>query len=136
MYKVGITGYFSAIHSLAGDVPEEEKLPHAHDYKLEWTLNVENLDERGFSLDISVLEEIRDDIFQILDGENLNENEFFKDIPVSLENLCNFTYMKFFNELSGRVGSDDLSRTSSMEVRIWENDQAWAGIHNLIEQRG
>ena len=77
MYKVGVIGLFSAIHSLVGDVAEEEKIPHAHDYKLEWVIDVDELDERGFSLDISVLEGVREELFKYLQDKNLNELEIF-----------------------------------------------------------
>ena len=128
MFKVGITGLFTATHSLAGDVPEHEKQAHSHDYKLEWTLEVEALDERGFSLDISVLEKIRDLFFTKLNGQNLNENAFFFRKPVSLENLCSYSYEALHSALLSRTGAEERDRIASMEIRIWENDQAWAGI--------
>lgn len=133
MYKVGITGFFSAIHSLEGDVPEEEKTPHPHDYKLEWTLEVSELDERGFSLDISLLEKLRDSEFSKLEGKNLNKDRHFLNRPVSLENLCDFIFSNFSSELSLQISNTAFERIASMEIRIWENEQAWAGISRNIQ---
>lgn len=128
MYKVGVVGGFSAIHALAGDVPEEEKQPHAHEYKLEWDIEVNHLDERGFSLDISVLEKIRNALFIAIEGVNLNEHEYFKSRPVSLENLCEFVYKNLCTALIQWLSDVELKKISTMEIRIWENSQAWAGI--------
>ncbi|OQX29096.1 MAG: hypothetical protein B0D92_05470 [Spirochaeta sp. LUC14_002_19_P3] len=134
MYKVGVVGRFSAIHTLAGDVPEEEKHPHAHNYKLEWDIEVSQLDERGFSLDISMLEKIRDALFITVEGVNLNEHEYFKNKPVSLENLCEFVYKKLCTGLMQRLSGADLAKITAMEIRIWENSQAWAGTRREGEQ--
>ena len=134
MYKVSVVGFFSAIHSLAGDVPEREKVPHPHDYKLEWILDIDQLDERGFSLDISLLEKLRDAVFADIEGKNLNAHEYFAHKPVSLENLCDFIYGHLFKELAQRIRDADMKRISCMEIRVWENEQAWAGIRREGEQ--
>lgn len=134
MYKVSVIGFFSAIHSLAGDVPEREKTPHPHDYKLEWILDVDRLDERGFSLDISLLEELRDAVFADVEGKNLNAHGYFDHKPVSLENLCAFIYGQLFKGLAQRIDDGDMERLSRMEIRVWENKQAWAGISRKGEE--
>lgn len=133
MYMVGVNGFFSAVHSLEGDVPEHEKEPHTHDYKLEWTLELKALDERGFSLDISVLEEIRDQLFKTYADQNLNEFPFFDSKPVSLENFSDFTYDKLYAALTRRIEHKDTERITAMEIRLWENNQAWAGIRQELQ---
>ena len=128
MYKVGVTGNFTAVHALVGDVPEEEKQPPPHAYLLAWILSVSELDDRGFSLDISILEEIRDQLFIDLEGCNLNDHDYFQKLSTSLENLCGFVSSSLLKELKKQSRDSDINRVAQMELRIWENDQAWAGI--------
>ncbi|MBN1686459.1 MAG: 6-carboxytetrahydropterin synthase [Spirochaetales bacterium] len=128
MYAVGVTGDFTAIHSMVGDVPPEEKEPHPHGYRLEWTLWVEKLDERGFSLDISVLERIRDELFSDMAGKVLNDISWFKEKTTSLEYLCGYVFESLQSAVNGAMEKSDTGRISRMEVRIWENEHAWAGV--------
>lgn len=132
MYKVGVTGRFTAIHSLVGDVPPEEKKPHPHDYYLEWCLHVADLDARGFSLDISVLEAIRDRMFGFIAERVLNDIEWFKGKTTSLENLCGYLFESLSSSLHKEMDRADVERISLMEVKIWENEYAWAGVENVL----
>jgi len=133
MYKVGVTGDFVAVHALVGDVPPEEKTPHPHTYHLEWTLDVSALDERGFSLDISELERIRDEFFSETAGTVLNDIDWFKGKPTSLENLCEYAFDSLENAIMNSINSKETARISRMEVDIWEHDQAWAGIERALK---
>jgi 6-pyruvoyl-tetrahydropterin synthase len=134
MYKVGVTGEFTAVHSLVGDVSAEEKKPHPHNYYLEWTLWVENLDERGFSLDISLLEEIRDEFFHGMSRKVLNDIAWFEGKQTSLEYLCRYMFDTLSTSLRKFLNAADILRISKMETKVWENDSAWAAVNDLFDE--
>ena len=134
MYKVGVTGNFYATHSMSGDVPPEEKVPHRHAYRLEWTFRVVQLDERGFSLDISVLERLRDELFKDLTDTVLNDIPWFAGKTTSLEYLCAYVFEMLRIGVEEYLGSADSSRIDKMEIKVWENDHAWAGIEGVFSQ--
>lgn len=127
-YRVGVRGNFTAIHALVGDVPEYEKHPHEHEYLLEWLFTLHSLDDRGFSLDIALLEKIRDTHIAEIRGVNLNDLPYFSSVNSSLENLCGFFFQRLSALLKDQLTAEDLKRIEEMEIRIWENDQAWAGL--------
>lgn len=131
-YRVGVRGNFTAIHALVGDVPEHEKTPHEHEYLLEWTFTLQSLDERGFSLDIALLERLRDALIHEIRGVNLNGLPYFSGVNSSLENLCGFFFQRLSQMLREELGDPDLKRIGEMEIRIWENDQAWAGLAGSV----
>ena len=128
MYEVGVTGDFTAIHHMSGDVPPEETVPHQHNYQLEWNLWIKSLDERGYSIDISLLERIRDELAHGLKGKVLNDLDWFAGKTTSLESLCEHVYEKLHFGISKSLRELDLQRISRMEVRIWEHEHAWAGV--------
>jgi len=127
MYKVGVERDFEAIHALVGDVPEEEKHPHPHKYRIEWVFHITSLDQRGFSLDIALLERLLENQCGEIKGVNLNSLEYFKERNSSLENLCSFFTTTLRDKLIGELSGEDARRITSMEIKIWENDHAWAG---------
>ena len=123
MYKVGVNRRFSAIHALNGDFGEET-LPHRHDYKVEWIFTASRLDQYGFAVNIAILEDSLKEILGELEGSNLNEREFFKSQQSSLENLARYLQIN----LSKKLAKSDFNHEfiSQEEVKIWENDSAWA----------
>ena len=133
MYKVGVTGNFTAVHALVGDVPVEEKEPHPHNYYLEWTLWITNLDERGFSLDISLLETIRDELFSSMSGKVLNDLAWFREKTTSLEYLCTYMFESLLKSVRKSMEVADVQRISKMETKVWENENAWAAVNDCFE---
>ena len=128
MYRVGVKCHFTAVHILEGDVPEDERLPHSHEYVLEWIFDVTELDSRGFSLDIALLERQAEKLCSFIGGIKLHELDYFADRNSSLENLCAYLRDCLADGLREELREADLGRIGSMEVRIWENEGAWAGI--------
>ena len=123
MYRVCVTGSFSAIHSLVGNF-EEETVPHAHQYLLEWRYTVPSLDENGFAVNIALMEDARDQVFSYIAGKNLNEEPFFLERQTSIENLALYLETMLTGRLKERgFDRDDITEC---EVRLWENDHAWA----------
>jgi 6-pyruvoyl-tetrahydropterin synthase len=131
MFTVGINGEFSAIHALVGDFGDET-LPHSHPYRLDWSFEVRRLDENGFALDISRLQAVRDELFQELNGKNLNKDPYFQDKQTSLENLCSYIAGSLEDLLA--LSSSDQKRLAGMEIRVWESDDAWAGYKKVFSK--
>lgn len=131
MYTVGVNGEFSAIHSLVGDFGDET-IPHSHPYRLDWSFEVKQLDETGFALDISRLQAVRDELFNELNGKNLNKDPYFQDRQTSLENLCSYIAARLEELLA--LSPSDRNRLAVMEIRVWESDDAWAGYKKVISK--
>jgi 6-pyruvoyltetrahydropterin/6-carboxytetrahydropterin synthase len=132
MYSVGVKQDFSAIHALVGDVDPEEKVPHPHEYTMEWRFRVKSLDHMGFSLDIAMLELTLGSLLRSIQDFSLNELPYFAELQTSLENLCRFFFDRLSTSLREQLRGDDISRIDSMHLRIWENENAWAGIEGNI----
>jgi 6-pyruvoyl-tetrahydropterin synthase len=131
MFLVGVNGSFSAVHSLVGDF-EEETVPHSHRYRLDWSFEIRELDENGFALDISRLQAARDALFRELDGKNLNKDSYFRDKQTSLENLCMYIAERLTKLL--KLDQADRRRIDTMEIRVWESDDAWAGYRSSVSK--
>lgn len=118
-YALGVNARFIAKHYLVGgDFGPEGEL-HPHDYRVEVVLEGDELDEHGFLVDIvrvkaalgRLVERYRDSTLNALpelEGRNPGCEEFSRAFAESLE-----------SEL-------DTARLSSLTVRIWENEEAWA----------
>jgi 6-pyruvoyltetrahydropterin/6-carboxytetrahydropterin synthase len=125
MYRVGITRKFTARHFLIGDFGDET-VPHSHEYSVDWILSVKQLDENGFSVDISLLEDVLEKILTEIDNKLLNEMPYFRSRQPSVENSASFIYESLFSELE-RHGfqTGNLIKT---EVKVWESETAWASF--------
>ena len=123
MYQVGIKNTFRASHFLVGDFGEET-LPHEHEYVVEWICGTNVLDEHGFSVNIAVMEEELQKLIDGIQGNLLNDLEFFKDRQVSVENLAQYIHTVLVQSLS----RSDFAVESVVEfqVKIWESETAWA----------
>ena len=125
MFHTGIAARFSARHHLIGPVGEaEEHAEHAHDYRVEWRVSVQDLDDNGFGVDIDRLEAVLGEVTTELDGAYLNELDAFTGIQPSVENLARYISTRTWNGLE-RAGAD-VARIIATEIRIWEHDDAWA----------
>ena len=123
MYRVGIKRPFKASHFLAGDF-EDESRPHEHTYTADWIMEVDGLDENGFSVDIALMEELLEEVTTSVEGVLLNDLPFFENRQSSVENTAEYLSRELFEKLAERGAS--LERLRRSEMRIWENDSAWA----------
>lgn len=123
MYRVGVKGSFQARHFLTGDFGDETT-PHTHEYTVDWMLATQELDENGFSLDISILEEVLEIVLRDLDERLLNDLEYFEFRQVSVENTAAFLNEMLFGILEER--EFPIARVVEREIKIWESDTAWA----------
>ena len=120
MYSVSVRRDFIAQHYLIGGDWGPENELHSHHYVVEVVLEGKDLDQHGYLIDI-------DDVFSHLDSlvenfkdKTLNELPEFEAANPSLEHLARI----FCKTLTQRLMAQNLS---SVSVKIWENEMAWAG---------
>ena len=111
-------------HFLVGDFGDESR-PHRHDYEVELRFEVEQLDERGFSVDIALMKEFLAEIAAELAGTLLNDHPFFSERQTSVENFARFVHTRLV-DLAGRQSDNPFDGSASSEVVVWEADNAWA----------
>jgi 6-pyruvoyltetrahydropterin/6-carboxytetrahydropterin synthase len=129
MFTTTITHDFEVHHFLRGDFGAESQ-PHSHPYRLEWRIKNTRLDENGFATDIAWMEKIAEELLTPLKGQLLNDLPYFKSRQPSLENLCVYLW----NNLDSQCKANK-QHSSEMEIRIWENDHAWAAYSALTNTK-
>jgi 6-pyruvoyl-tetrahydropterin synthase len=120
MFEVGVRQRLRAVHSLPAQ-GGSEALPHGHDYVVEWSCRSRGLDEKGYAVDISLLQSCLSGLCRKLEGADLNSLPFFASRAPSLENLAVF----LAQELRGPVAG---SRLAGSRITIWESADAWASL--------
>ena len=126
MYAVAITRDFVAQHRLVGGNWGEENRTHSHHYKVELRLEGEQLDRYGFLIDIVDLEAQLDAQVRYYAGRTLNELPEFAGLNPSVERFA-------FILCDGLAARLDIHAVTTITVKIWENDNAWAS-HRRITQ--
>lgn len=119
MYTLCAQRGFTARHYLVGGDWGSENQPHAHSYRIEIRLSAQDLDASGYLLDLAVLEPILDECVARYADQLLNDLDEFADLNPSLEHFARLFCARMLRQL-GRQGF------GSVEVRIWENEIAWA----------
>jgi 6-pyruvoyltetrahydropterin/6-carboxytetrahydropterin synthase len=121
MYRVAVRKDFIAQHYLIGGDWGAENQPHSHHYVLELELVGDSLDQHNYLVDIVNIETKMNDQIASYRDHLLNDLPEFRDKNPSLE---------FF----ARLLCEALARTilpphiRMINVRLWENDFAWAGF--------
>ena len=119
MYQLGLGRAFEARHYLVGGDWGPENEPHAHAYRVEVRLATDELDRHGYIVDLEELEVLLDRIVARYRGRLLNDLPEFAGHNPSIEHFSRC----FFDHLATGLGRQ---RLTSMEVRLWENEDAWA----------
>jgi 6-pyruvoyl-tetrahydropterin synthase len=122
VFSTGVTRPLRARHFLVGDFGDES-VPHSHPYRVELICSSPGLDANGFSTDIAVMEEVLEAVLAEIDDVMLNELPFFQGRQSSLENLT----LYLVAEIRARLARASAEPDEPIEIRIWENDSAWAG---------
>ncbi|MBI4977864.1 MAG: 6-carboxytetrahydropterin synthase QueD [Spirochaetes bacterium] len=117
MFRLNIMGEFESAHYLRGYKGKCENM-HGHNYKVELTVNAEDVMSDGLALDFVELKRLLKEITESLDHKILNDILYFKVRNPSAEMLAKFIYEKMSQSLPKTVTLD--------KVRIWENDRQWA----------
>jgi 6-pyruvoyltetrahydropterin/6-carboxytetrahydropterin synthase len=127
MFAAGVSRPLRARHYLAGDFGDEST-PHSHPYRVEAISRAAGLDANGFSTDIAALEAVMEEVLGGIDDVLLNDLPYFADKQPSLENLACYVAAEVRSGLDRRGAAPE----QPLEIRIWENESAWAGY---VEQR-
>lgn len=127
MFTAAVSRPLRARHFLVGDFGEEST-PHAHPYRIELRCATRQLDENGFSTDIAAMEETLESVLGEIDDVLLNDLPWFRSRQPSLENLAVY----LVERLREGLDATDAAPAEPLELRIWENDAAWAGY---LEER-
>jgi 6-pyruvoyltetrahydropterin/6-carboxytetrahydropterin synthase len=119
MFTTGVERPLNARHYLPTEEGPEAK-DHQHPYVVEWRVQVPALDSKGYGTDIAWMERTLEAILGDIDGVLLNELPAFSARLPSLENLCVYLWERCAaSGVAGKPGS-------SMSIKIWENEHAWA----------
>jgi 6-pyruvoyltetrahydropterin/6-carboxytetrahydropterin synthase len=114
MYELTIAGHFAAAHYLKGYEGQCKNL-HGHTWKLEITIQAEQLDEIGVVMDFKILKERLHNFLKRLDHGCLNDLPEFKEENPTTENLARFVYREF---------APECQPFKIKKVQVWESDKA------------
>ncbi|MDX1601115.1 MAG: 6-carboxytetrahydropterin synthase [Anaerolineales bacterium] len=119
MYQLCLQRDFRAQHYLIGGDWGPENDVHGHDYRIELRLSGESLDEHEYLVDLVEVERHLDAEVDKYRGRVLNDLEPFSDRNPSLELFARI----MSQALAERIAAPQIRE---IEVRLWENEQAWA----------
>ena len=119
MYTLRVSRDFVAQHYLTvpGCGPENEW--HSHHFESELLLEGPSLNENGYLIDIVEVEEILDSRVDRYRDATLNDLPEFDNKNPSIEHFSQIV-------CSYIVTNIESSNISTVTVRIWEDDSAWA----------
>lgn len=120
MYTLALQRSFEAWHHLIGGDWGAENNPHTHPYRVELRLEGEALNEHGYLVDLVDVEHKLDEIVSAYRNADLNTLPEFAGLNPSLEHFARILGTR----LAASLSSGNLS---TVDVRLWENDGAWAG---------
>lgn len=129
MFSSGVLRSLRARHYLVGDFGEEST-PHSHPYRVELICRNRELDRNGFSTDIAAMEDVLDTVLAEIDDVLLNDIPYFADRQPSLEYLATYLTERIRAGLEAR----EAAPSEPLEIRIWENEGAWAGYCEAYER--
>ncbi len=119
MYTVAVKRDFVAQHYLIGGDWGAENEWHSHHYVVEIQLHGETLDQHGYLVDIVDIEENLEALVAYFKDKTLNDLNEFAGLNPSIEHFARI----ICTQLNERIKANTLS---SMTVKIWENEIAWA----------
>lgn len=126
MYKLCFKRKFIAQHFLIGGDWGPENNPHSHSYELELRLFGKKLDKHNYLVDLVLVEETLASVIARYEDKSLNDLPYFKDVNPSLE--------LFSRRLAEDIGENLRGYAlEALEVRLWENDVAWASWELLLK---
>ena len=118
MYHLTILTHFAAAHNLLNYHGDCENL-HGHNWKVEVTVNTENLDQAGLGVDFRILKRHTNKITNYLDHKYLNDLDAFKGISPSSEHISKFIFDRLVSDLAEYAVNVE-------RITVWESDNAYA----------
>jgi 6-pyruvoyltetrahydropterin/6-carboxytetrahydropterin synthase len=125
MYQLAVAREFDAIHYLVGGDWGQENQPHTHRYRVEIQLSGSSLDRSGYLVDITIIDHLMDELVDHFAQKTLNDQPEFKDLNPSIEHFSRI----WCQAIVKRV---EKNRLTSVRVRIWENEIAWASYSERV----
>lgn len=119
MYTLNVGRAFEARHYLVGGDWGPENDPHGHAYRVEVRLEAEELDRHDYIVDLEKLEALLNRCVAHYHHRMLNDLAEFAGRNPSIEHFSRC----FFDRLAAGLRPH---RFNAIEVRIWENTDAWA----------
>ena len=119
MFTLSVQRDFIAQHYLIGGDWGAENALHAHNYRLELYLQGQRLNQHGYLVDIVEIEHLLDQELENYQGATLNDLAEFDGLNPSLEHFSRI----LCSSLAKHIRAEQLA---SVEVRLWEDETAWA----------
>jgi len=126
VYTVAVRRDFIAQHFLIGGDWGPENELHAHHYIVELQLHGPSLDKHSYLVDIVDIERQLDAVVASYRNKILNDTPAFEGLNPSIEHFSRI----IAQTLGPRIEAPTLS---SLEVKIWENDIAWASFRLALD---
>jgi 6-pyruvoyltetrahydropterin/6-carboxytetrahydropterin synthase len=118
-YTVGVIRDFVAQHFLFGGDWGRENQLHSHPYKMEVIFAGPNLDRHGYLLDIAVVKEHLDRLVERYRDKTINDLPEFAGQNPGIEPFARIL-------ADGMVRALEPTNLSSLTVKLWENEEAFA----------
>jgi 6-pyruvoyltetrahydropterin/6-carboxytetrahydropterin synthase len=118
-FEVGVLADFVAQHYLVGSDFGPEGSLHSHHYRVELVVSGAELDRHGFLVDIVRLRAELDELLGRFRDRTLNELPEFSGLNPGVEVVARAMAMSLDRALASE-------RMSSLTLKLWENDTAWA----------
>ena len=119
MYTVAVKRDFVAQHFLIGGDWGAENFKHSHHYQVQVQLEGAELDQHGYLVDIVDIEANLNALVAYYRDKTLNDLAEFAGLNPSIEHFSRI----MCQTLAERIEASNLS---SITVKLWENEIAWA----------
>lgn len=121
MYELMVRRDFVAQHYLTVPNCGPENEWHSHHFVLEVTLTGPELTEHGYLVDIVEVEEVLDGVVDRYRDATLNDLPEFEGLNPSIEHFSRIICASMQEQI-------DTGRLTQMNVKVWEDDEAWASF--------
>jgi len=126
MYQLCLQREFEASHFLIGGDWGAENKVHGHPYRLEWILEGRQLDQHGYLVDLTNVDEHLEAVLARYRGKVLNDLPEFAGVNPSLEHFCGVLSDRLAPHLAG-------AGLHAHTIRLWESETAWAALRRALE---
>jgi 6-pyruvoyltetrahydropterin/6-carboxytetrahydropterin synthase len=125
MYTVTVRREFIAQHFLTVPNPGPEGDLHSHAFTLELSLSGPELNQYGYLVDIDRVNAALDEVVARYRDATLNDLPEFAGENPSVEHFARHVADRFLDDAG-------ISNPERLEVRLWEDDTAWASYETPV----
>lgn len=119
MFELGTVSQFEAAHRLVGDFGPATRM-HGHTYRLEVTVEGEQLDSDNVLFDLVALDAAVDQLVSRLHYQDLNEVPGLEGVNTTAEAMARFCWQALAETLPKKG-------LTGLAVRLWESPRVFAG---------